>query len=72
MSAEEHVHGPDCADALVVGPFTRPPVGVVVLIRLADGSIDPHVESTLPRPLLAQALRDIADKLDQQYRATLS
>lgn len=70
--SDEHVHGPGCADALVVGPFTRPPCGVVVLIRNNDGSIDPHVESSLPRPLLAQALRDIADHLDRQHKARLS
>lgn len=69
---DEHVHGPECTDAMIVGPFTRPPVGIVVLIRADDGSIDPHVESTLPRPLLAEALRDIADQLDRQHRASLS
>lgn len=69
----DHEHGPDCGiPAMVVGPFTSPPVLVVVITRddLATGG--GHVQSTAPEHVIPELLRALADKLERQHKARLS
>lgn len=69
----EHVHGPECIGAKILGPFNSPPALVLVLtMDDLDNGATGLVESRIPAELLPRVLRVLADKFERANKAKLS